>query len=104
MARSSSSTSRRGTGKAGKPWRRLTAPCSAASCDITVKMVVPTFGNLVWRDMAPACVGMAEVYGIDRRGRVTAGDADPAYRLESCAHARSRKSVAEGKGIGPDRR
>jgi hypothetical protein len=25
----------------------LTAPCSAASCDITVKMVVPTFGSLV---------------------------------------------------------
>jgi hypothetical protein len=36
-----------GTGKSGKPWPRLTAPCSAASCDITVKMVVPTFGSLV---------------------------------------------------------
>ena len=34
-------------GNPGKPWPRLTAPCSAASCDITVKMVVPTFGSLV---------------------------------------------------------
>ena len=47
IARSSASTRRPGTGKSGKPWPRLTAPCSAASCDITVKMVVPTFGNLL---------------------------------------------------------
>src|SRR5690606_5857324 len=38
---------RAGTSKSGKPWPRLTAPCSCASCDITVKMVVPTFGNLL---------------------------------------------------------
>ena len=47
IARSSLSTRRCGTGKSGKPWPRLTAPCSAASCDITVKIVVPTFGSLV---------------------------------------------------------
>ena len=48
IARSSASTSRVGTGKSGKPWPRLTALCSIASCDITVKIVVPTFGSLVW--------------------------------------------------------
>src|SRR5690606_33311391 len=47
IARSSASTRRAGTSKSGKPWPRLTAPCSAASCDITVKMVVPTLGSLV---------------------------------------------------------
>ncbi len=31
--------------KSGKPWPRLTAPCSAASADITVKIVVPTWGR-----------------------------------------------------------
>jgi hypothetical protein len=35
--------------KSGKPWPRLTAPFSAASDDITVKMVVPTAGSLVLR-------------------------------------------------------
>src|SRR5437899_6077772 len=39
---------RRGSqSKSGKPWPRFTAPFSAASADITVKMVVPTAGNLV---------------------------------------------------------
>src|SRR5438309_11157991 len=39
---------RRGSqSKSGKPWPRLTAPLSAASADVTVKMVVPTAGNLV---------------------------------------------------------
>jgi hypothetical protein len=33
--------------KSGKPWPRLTAPFSAASADMTVKMVVPMAGNLV---------------------------------------------------------
>jgi hypothetical protein len=47
MARDSASTSRCGTAKSGNPCPRLTAPCSAASCDITVKMVVPTLGSLV---------------------------------------------------------
>jgi hypothetical protein len=31
----------------GKPWDRLSAPVSAASCDMVVKMVVPTFGSLL---------------------------------------------------------
>ena len=35
--------------KSGKPWPRLTAPCSAASADIRVKTVVPTAGSLVRR-------------------------------------------------------
>src|SRR6185369_14461265 len=40
---------RRGSqSKSGKPWPRLTAPFSAASADMTVKMVVPTAGSLVW--------------------------------------------------------
>src|SRR5512133_2835768 len=34
--------------KSGKPWPRFTAPCSVASADMTVKMVVPTAGNLLW--------------------------------------------------------
>src|SRR3954466_13096261 len=39
---------RRGSqSKSGKPCPRLTAPFSAASADITVKMVVPTAGSLV---------------------------------------------------------
>ncbi|EMS34104.1 hypothetical protein C943_03921 [Mariniradius saccharolyticus AK6] len=32
--------------KLGKPWDRLMAPWSEAILDITVKMVVPTCGNL----------------------------------------------------------
>jgi hypothetical protein len=32
--------------KSGNPWDRLIALCSAASRDITVKMVVPTLGSL----------------------------------------------------------
>jgi hypothetical protein len=35
--------------KSGKPWPRLTAPCCAASADITVKMVVPTAGRRLVR-------------------------------------------------------
>jgi hypothetical protein len=31
--------------KSGKPWPRLTAWCSAARADMTVKMVVPTLGR-----------------------------------------------------------
>src|SRR5664279_4772408 len=34
--------------KSGKPWPRFTAPCSVASADMKVKMVVPTAGNLLW--------------------------------------------------------
>src|SRR6478609_380360 len=33
--------------KSGNPWPRLTAPVSAASADMTVKIVVPTEGSLV---------------------------------------------------------
>ena len=58
-----------GPSVSGKPCPRLTAPCSAASCDMTVKMVVPTFGNLVsiWAILStcPTTTRMAlpEVYG-----------------------------------------
>ena len=31
--------------KSGKPWPRLTAPLELAKADMTVKMVVPTFGS-----------------------------------------------------------
>src|SRR5690606_10753939 len=48
MAWSSAATSAAGTGKSGKPCPRFTAPCSCASCDITLKMVVPTFGTWDW--------------------------------------------------------
>ena len=33
--------------KSGKPWPRLTALCSVANADMTVKIVVPTAGSLV---------------------------------------------------------
>src|SRR5579859_7375785 len=36
-------------GKSGNPWPRLTAPDSAANEDITVKIVVPTWGSLLIR-------------------------------------------------------
>src|SRR5215467_10730397 len=36
-----------GGSKFGKPCDRLTAPCSFASCVITVKIVVPTAGSLL---------------------------------------------------------
>ena len=41
-----SSTRRGGGEKSGKPCDKLMASCSAASRDITVKMVVPTSGSL----------------------------------------------------------
>jgi len=47
MALPNSSTRRSGTAKSGNPCPRLTARYSAASCDMTVKIVVPTLGNLV---------------------------------------------------------
>ncbi|MNC68440.1 hypothetical protein D3C75_1190370 [compost metagenome] len=33
--------------KSGKPWDRFKAPVCTASWDMVVKMVVPTFGNLL---------------------------------------------------------
>src|SRR5450755_4176957 len=45
IAASTASTSFGSQSKSGKPWPRLTAPCSRASADITVKIVVPTVGN-----------------------------------------------------------
>ena len=40
-----SARSRYGGSKSGNPWPRLIAPVSAASRDITVKIVVPTPGS-----------------------------------------------------------
>ena len=34
--------------KSGNPWPRLTAPTSCASADMTVKIVVPTWGRRLW--------------------------------------------------------
>ncbi len=45
MCRATASTSAGSQSKSGKPCDRLTAPTSAASFDITVKMVVPTEGR-----------------------------------------------------------
>ena len=45
MARVTALTSSGSQSKSGKPWPRLTAPVSAASADMTVKMVVPTLGR-----------------------------------------------------------
>ena len=42
IAASTASSSFGSQSKSGKPWPRLTAPCSCASADITVKIVVPT--------------------------------------------------------------
>jgi hypothetical protein len=47
IAVATASSSAGSQSKSGKPWPRLTAPRSAASADITVKIVVPTFGILV---------------------------------------------------------
>ncbi|MNT44102.1 hypothetical protein D3C72_1806130 [compost metagenome] len=47
MAAVTSSSSFGSQWKSGKPWPRFTAFFSAASVDITVKMVVPTAGSLV---------------------------------------------------------
>src|SRR3990167_7002265 len=44
--------------KSGKPWPRFTAPCSAASADMTLKMVVPTWGRRLVR------TGVRSVMGI----------------------------------------
>ena len=45
MCRATASTSAGSQSKSGNPCERLTAPTSAASFDITVKMVVPTEGR-----------------------------------------------------------
>ena len=45
MCRATASTSSGSQSKSGNPCDRLIAPTSAASCDITVKMVVPTDGS-----------------------------------------------------------
>src|SRR5688572_16688570 len=45
MALSTASMSLGSQSKSGKPWPRFTAPRSCASADITVKMVVPTWGR-----------------------------------------------------------
>src|SRR4029078_11933958 len=45
MCRATASTSAGSQSKSGNPCDKLIAPVSAASCDITVKMVVPTAGS-----------------------------------------------------------
>src|SRR5688572_23362145 len=45
MCRATASTSAGSQSKSGKPCERLTAPTSAASFDMTVKIVVPTAGS-----------------------------------------------------------
>src|SRR3989344_2466228 len=47
MAAVTAVTSSGAHSKSGKPWPRLTALCSVARADITVKMVVPTWGSLL---------------------------------------------------------
>src|SRR3954462_10345221 len=46
MWRATASTNAGSQSKSGNPCERLIAPVSAASFDITVKMVVPTLGSL----------------------------------------------------------
>src|SRR5690606_23121492 len=50
MACSSSASNSAGGSKSGKPCERLMAPCCCASADITVKMVVPTWGRREGRE------------------------------------------------------
>src|SRR5690242_17018239 len=45
MAASTASSRRGSQEKSGKPWPRLTAPCSPASADMRVNTVVPTAGR-----------------------------------------------------------
>jgi hypothetical protein len=45
IAEFTASTRRASQSKSGKPCPRLIAPCSAASADITLKIVVPTWGR-----------------------------------------------------------
>ncbi|MOA35258.1 hypothetical protein D3C78_1566980 [compost metagenome] len=47
MCRPTASRRACGPSKSGKPWDRFSAPVCAASWDIWVKIVMPTFGNLL---------------------------------------------------------
>jgi len=58
MARVTASTSAGSQPKSGKPWPKFTAPVSAASADMTVKMVVPTWGR---REVRVGVWGMGNV-------------------------------------------
>ena len=50
MARVTPSSRAGSQPKSGKPWPRLTAWCSVAKADMTVKMVVPTCGRRLGKD------------------------------------------------------
>lgn len=63
MAWYTASTSAGSQSKSGKPWPRFTAPTSAASADITVKMVVPTSGSLLC-SAGVRTVGAVMVWGV----------------------------------------
>src|SRR5690554_2529742 len=89
MAWSSAATSSAGTGKSGKPCPRFTAPCSCASCDITVKMVVPTFGSLDWVMSSRAVAWGPAVYDPVPMG-YTCRDVDPEQASHGAPPARGR--------------
>src|SRR5690625_5064750 len=111
MARSRASTSRGGTSKSGKPWPRLTAPCSAASWDMTVKMVVPTCGSLLWRSMRrvyPRHSGRRTGYNVQipslaRPGPCQEPDARPATPHAPAARARPAFHAQRQPGVRPAR-
>ena len=85
--------------KSGKPWPRLTAPVSCASADITVKIVVPTFGRRLvtvgvragveavqasWSRMSELVVGAMAAHGArDQRGD-RRGDSSSAKAWTNC--------------------
>jgi hypothetical protein len=65
MAFATASTIRGSQPKSGKPWPRFTAPFSAASALMTVKMVVPTFGRREGNEglMGVSCGAFMALFG-----------------------------------------
>src|SRR6218665_3986816 len=76
--------------KSGKPWPRLTASCSAAKADMTVKMVVPTCGSLFGKAGGRAgWLGWLKSWGVAAWKSEFVVIGLPAHRLgdEFAAHA-----------------
>src|SRR4051812_43399689 len=94
IASLTASSSRGSQSKSGKPWPRLTALLSAASADITVKIVVPMDGNLVARGGVRS-VPMSEIVVIAVAGH-RLGDQVAVQAIRE----KLREPVHEGAQVG----